>query len=48
MNDTLSNSQYGFRNNSTTCHALIDLHEQLTKSVINYVQLVFFLFKKDI
>ena len=32
-NDILSNNQYGFRNNSTTCHALIDLHEQLTKSI---------------
>ena len=33
INDILSNNQYGFRNNSTTCHALIDLHEQLTKSI---------------
>ena len=33
MNNTLSNSQYGFRNNSTTSHALTDLHEQLTKSI---------------
>ena len=33
INDILSNNQYGFRNNSTTCHALIDLHEQLTKSM---------------
>ena len=35
INNTLSNSQYGFRNNSTTSHALIDLHEQLTKSIDN-------------
>ena len=35
INNTLSNSQYGFRNNSTTSHALIDLHEQLTKSMDN-------------
>ena len=33
INDILSNNQYGFRNNSTTCHALIDLNEQLTKSI---------------
>ena len=33
INNTLSNSQYGFRNNSTTSYALIDLHEQLTKSI---------------
>ena len=33
INDILSNNQYGFRNNFTTCHALIDLHEQLTKSI---------------
>ena len=41
MNHTLSNSncknfansQYGFRNNSTTCHALIDLYKLLTKSI---------------
>ena len=33
INDILSNNQYGFTNNSTTCHALIDLHEQLTKSI---------------
>ena len=33
MNDILYNSQYGFRNNSKTCHALIDLDEQLTKSI---------------
>ena len=32
-NNILSNNQYGFRNNSTTCHALLDLHEQLTKSI---------------
>ena len=32
-NDILSNIQYGFRNNSTTCHALINLHKQLTKSI---------------
>ena len=31
INNTLSNSQYGFRNNSTTSHALIDLHEQLDR-----------------
>ena len=35
INNTLSNSEYGFRNNSTTSHALIDLHEQLTKSIDN-------------
>ena len=35
MNDIclLSNSQYGFRNNCSTCYALIDLHEQLTKLI---------------
>ena len=33
MNDALSNIQYDFRNNSSTCHALIDLYEQLTKSI---------------
>ena len=33
INDILSNNQYGFKNNSTTCHALIDLHEQLKKSI---------------
>ena len=33
MNGALSNSQYGFRYNCTTCHALLDLHEQLTKSM---------------
>ena len=33
ISDLLSNNQYDFRNNSTTCHALIDLHEQLTKSI---------------
>ena len=33
INNTLSNSQYGFRNNSTTSHALIDLHKQLNKSI---------------
>ena len=33
INNTLANSQYGFRNNSATSHALIGLHEQLTKSI---------------
>ena len=32
INNTLTNSQYGFRNNSITSHARIDLHEQLAKS----------------
>ena len=35
INNTLSNSQYGFRNNSTTSHVLIDRQGQLTKSIDN-------------
>ena len=48
INDILSNNQYGFRNNSTNCHALIDLHEQLTKSIDDklYTIGVFFYLKK--
>ena len=48
INNTLSNSQYGFRNNSTTSYALIDLHEQLTKSIDDKLSTigVFIYFKK--
>ena len=40
INNTLSNSQYGFRNNSTTSHALIDLHEQLTNSMDDKLSII--------
>ena len=32
-NQVLTSSQYGFRNKASTSHALLDLHEQLTKSM---------------
>ena len=48
INNTVSNSQYGFKNNSTKSHALIDLHKQLTKSIDDKLSKigVFIYFKK--
>ena len=33
VNQVITSSQYGFRNKASTSHALLDLHEQLTKSM---------------
>ena len=32
-NQVITYNQYGFRNKASTSHALLDLHEQLTKSM---------------
>ena len=34
-NDILTNSQYGFRSNHSTCHALIDLQDKIVSAINN-------------